>query len=670
MASRPTTRSISNKSSVPLMHYDNNTGRRKTSTSNIHKTHFPTTSHSVPYSPSRSQSCTSQSLHLFNDSQFPPISTPVQNSAISNINSSFSTSPISTTHTSPVTSSVHSRMSYLDAAAKNISSLLLPSLSTHLMTHDFWNNHYRTFKVIISTVVFTNPSHCKAFALSQHKETKSISNHSNSLLKTLHPRHPNFYPNGLQSPTFSSTDSASEPSSTLNITDNDTHNQQFLDSSTLSSSSNLNSNLSSPSFVSASQPSSTQQVADTYIHQQHFIDSSTLSSPPDPNPSSTSLSNNMDQTNKQSISSTHVTTTTSFAENNISPAIHVASSSQHSGTYLPEPSKPLSFTQPVSSLPLSSQPLNVSTASIACDNPVLHSCTSSNQVHNSINRDDESSTSPSPHRDCNIADDATISSTSSWDTVLDDSTTSTTSSCATLSDEAIPTTTRISSTSITTKRSSSKLPVIPPPENSKTHRFTPKPSRQFPTDFVLGNDFSPIQYIHNLASQLADPNHLSLSLYEDIRLLKTYIWMGVCNYQSRTYMDESCKIRFSHNHPTIIAIMRFITTKQKQIRRILQQYVEDDLHFLFNLTSYEEVQHALQTKVYSPHIFNSNPDNDDLIDITDYHYEDLFDILDTYMQLFFTFSNITTPNLSLVRYNVIPHIHESLDQSHNQINFT
>jgi hypothetical protein len=381
----------------------------------------------------------------------------------------------------------------------------------------------------------------------------------------------------------------------------------------------------------------------------------------------------MDQTNKQSISSTHVTTTTSFAENNISPAIHVASSSQqsqHSGTYLPEPSKPLSFTQPVSSLPLSSQPLNVSTASIACDNPVLHSCTSSNQVHNSINRDDESSTSPSPHRDCNIADDATISSTSSWDTVLDDSTTSTTSSCATLSDEAIPTTTRISSTSITTKLSSSKLPVIPPPENSKTHRFTPKPSRQFPTDFVLGNDFSPIQYIHNLASQLADPNHLSLSLYEDIRLLKTYIWMGVCNYQSRTYMDESCKIRFSHNHPTIIAIMRFITTKQKQIRRILQQYVEDDLHFLFNLTSYEEVQHALQTKVYSPHIFNSNPDDDDLIDITDYHYEDLFDILDTYMQLFFTFSNITTPNLSLVRYNVIPHIHESLDQSHNQINFT
>ena len=89
-------------------------------------------------------------------------------------------------------------------------------------------------------------------------------------------------------------------------------------------------------------------------------------------------------------------------------------------------------------------------------------------------------------------------------------------------------------------------------QNTATHTFTPKPSHQFPTDYVLGNDFSPLLHIHNLALHLADPNHLSLSLYEDIRLLKTYIWMGVGNFQSQTYEDESCRIRFSHNHPTII----------------------------------------------------------------------------------------------------------------------
>jgi hypothetical protein len=390
----------------------------------------------------------------------------------------------------------------------------------------------------------------------------------------------------------------------------------------------------------------------------------------------------VNQTKTFPISSKHVTTNTASAENDIKPDISVASSlqlSQHSATSLPEPFKPESFQQSLSSLPISTQPLHVSTETIVCDNPVLHSCPSLHEVDNSIsssissqsviNSDDILSPSASPLQNCNIADDATISSTSSRDTVSDDATTSTTSSCDTFSDTAIPTTSQVSSTSITTKPSSLKLPVIPSPENSKTHRFTPKPSSKFPIDYILGNDFSPIQHIHNLALQLADPNHLSLNLYEDIRLLKTYIWMGVSNYHSRTYVDESCKIRFSHNHPTIIAIMRFITTKQKQIRRILQEYVEDDLHFLFHLPSYEEVKHALQTKVYSPHIFNANPDNDDQIDITNYHYEDLFDILDTYMQLFFTFSNITTPNLSLIRYYVVPHIHE-LDQSYNQINFT
>jgi len=146
MASRYTTRSMSNKSYHPLLQYDNNTGRRQTKPSNIRTTQFPmtvhTTSHSVSHSPSCSQpSTTSQKLHLFNDSQFPPISTPVRNSTsspISTENSSFSTTPISTTHSSLVTSSVHNRMSYL-AAVKNISSSLLPSLSTQLMTQDFWN---------------------------------------------------------------------------------------------------------------------------------------------------------------------------------------------------------------------------------------------------------------------------------------------------------------------------------------------------------------------------------------------------------------------------------------------------------------------------------------------------------------------------------------------------
>jgi len=116
------------------------------------------------------------------------------------------------------------------------------------------HDHCRTFKVITSTVVFTNQSNLTSFALSQHKATKTISNHSNSLLMTLHPRHPNFYPNRLQSPTSSSTNPASEHSSTQNTTDNDSHKQQFLDlstssSSSSSSSSNLNSNPTSPSLL-------------------------------------------------------------------------------------------------------------------------------------------------------------------------------------------------------------------------------------------------------------------------------------------------------------------------------------------------------------------------------------------------------------------------------------
>jgi len=109
----------------------------------------------------------------------------------------------------------------------------------------------------------------------------------------------------------------------------------------------------------------------------------------------------------------------------------------------------------------------------------------------------------------------------------------------------------------------SKLPQIPIPENTASHRFTPKLSHNFPNDYVLGSDFSPVQHVHELALQLADPKHLSLSLYEDIRLLKTYIWMGVTNYQSKTYQDKSCRICFSHNHPTKISIMRFITKKTK-----------------------------------------------------------------------------------------------------------
>ena len=90
--------------------------------------------------------------------------------------------------------------------------------------------------------------------------------------------------------------------------------------------------------------------------------------------------------------------------------------------------------------------------------------------------------------------------------------------------------------------------------------------------------------------------------------------------------------------------MRFIIKKQNQMRRILQNYVEHDLHFLFHLTSYEQVAQALHTKVYSPHILNHDCGIDNLIDISYYHYDDLFDILDTYMQLFFTFSNITSHN--------------------------
>lgn len=195
-----------------------------------------------------------------------------------------------------------------------------------------------------------------------------------------------------------------------------------------------------------------------------------------------------------------------------------------------------------------------------------------------------------------------------------------------------------------------------------------KLTHNFPNDFILGTDFSPVQYIHKLALNLSDPKHLSLSLYEDIRLLKTYICMGVNNFQSKTYQDKSCRIRFSHNHPTIIAIMRFITKKQKQIRRILQNYVEHDLHFLFHLTSYEQVIQALRTKIYSPHILNDDCDTDNLIDISNYHYDDLFDILDTYMQLFFTFSNITSNNPSHIHFNAIPHIYESLDQSYNPYN--
>ena len=280
-----------------------------------------------------------------------------------------------------------------------------------------------------------------------------------------------------------------------------------------------------------------------------------------------------------------------------------------------------------------------------------------------------------------ISDNDTASTTSSSDTISADGTTSTTSSSYSTNTTFFDATSDIVCTpnsynnnaSITDisnimSTTASKLPQIPIPENTASHRFTPKLSQNFPNDYVLGTDFSPVQHVHKLALHLADPKHLSLSLYEDIRLLKTYIWMGVTNYQSKTYQDKSCRIRFSHNHPTIISIMRFITKKQKQIRRILQNYVEHDLHFLFHLTSYEQVVQALKTKIYSPHILNDDCDTDNLIDISFYHYDDLFDILDTYMQLFFTFSNIASHNLSHIHFNVIPHIYESLDQSYNPYN--
>ena len=96
---------------------------------------------------------------------------------------------------------------------------------------------------------------------------------------------------------------------------------------------------------------------------------------------------------------------------------------------------------------------------------------------------------------------------------------------------------------------------------------------------------------------------------------------------------------------------------------MLQNYVEHDLGFLFHLISCEKVVKALHTKLYSPHILNDNRDDDYLIDISYYHYGDLFDIMDTCMQLFFTVSNITSPNFSHIHFNVIPHIYESVDQS-------
>ena len=66
-------------------------------------------------------------------------------------------------------------------------------------------------------------------------------------------------------------------------------------------------------------------------------------------------------------------------------------------------------------------------------------------------------------------------------------------------------------------------------------------------------------------------------------------------------------------------------------------YVEHDLHFLFHLTSYEQVVQAFKTNIYSPRIFNDDCDTNNLIDISFYDYDDLFDTLDAYMQLFFYF---------------------------------
>ena len=74
---------------------------------------------------------------------------------------------------------------------------------------------------------------------------------------------------------------------------------------------------------------------------------------------------------------------------------------------------------------------------------------------------------------------------------------------------------------------------------------------------------------------------------------------------------------------------------------------------------------ALKTNIYSPRILNDDCDTNNLIDISFYDYDDLFDTLDAYMQLFFTFSNITSDNLSHIHFNAIPHIYESLDQSYN-----
>jgi hypothetical protein len=215
---------------------------------------------------------------------------------------------------------------------------------------------------------------------------------------------------------------------------------------------------------------------------------------------------------------------------------------------------------PVSPLSTTSESSNGSMVDNICDESVYDFFSSFN----------------SPTKPISYEDNDTSSITSSLDNTSDDGTTSTTSSsesshttpCDASSDIVCKFNSNNNMVSITDtsnimSTAASKLPQIPIPENTASHRFTPKITRHFPNDFILGTDFLLVQHVHKLALDLADPKHLTLSLYEDIRLLKTYIWMGVSNYQSKTYQDESCRIRFSHNHQTIIAIMRFITKKQK-----------------------------------------------------------------------------------------------------------
>ena len=173
MAFTSTDRRTTQNSSKPLLTPNEKTGQRRSALKNTQKSQIPTTTsnsdHSSPVQfktfsqwdnndiPSI-KTPSSPVNHYINPSdiqQFPPISgARTVTSATQNGNIQKSSPSTSGVHT--VTSTVSSRMSYL-AAVQACSPSLAMSDSNASSAH-FWNDHYVTFKVIISTAVFTSLS--------------------------------------------------------------------------------------------------------------------------------------------------------------------------------------------------------------------------------------------------------------------------------------------------------------------------------------------------------------------------------------------------------------------------------------------------------------------------------------------------------------------------------